>query len=135
MIFSLPRYTSFSFLRLNDHKFFVGRNSQFVMAGLVLVQINMMAHMLHMGALVKRLLHGKTVTLIRGKRSAEYMSRKNWPGPMVERKTEKQMERRTAKIAMRVAREGAITRGWVMGVVEIMRRGFFGRMKWLIKGV
>lgn len=63
------------------------------------------------------------------------MSRKNWPGPMVERKTEKQMERRTAKIAMRVAREGAITRGWVMGVVEIMRRGFFGRMKWLIKGV
>jgi hypothetical protein len=59
--------------------------------------------------------------------------------PMIERKTEKQMERRTAKIAMRVGRENgrenAITRGWVMGVVDVMRRGFFGRMKWLIRGV
>jgi hypothetical protein len=67
------------------------------------------------------------------------MSRKNWPGALVERKTEKQMERRTAKIAMRAARESgkqnAITRGWVVGVVDVMRRGFFGRMKWLIRGV
>jgi hypothetical protein len=45
------------------------------------------------------------------------------------------MERRTAKIAMRVGREGAITRGWVMGVVDVMKRGFFGRMKWLLRGV
>ncbi len=63
------------------------------------------------------------------------MSRKNWPGALVDRKTDRQMERRTAKIAMRAQRENAITRGWVMGVVEIMRRPFLGRLRWLLKGV
>ncbi len=62
------------------------------------------------------------------------MSRKNWPGSLVERKSEKQMERRTAKIAMRVGREGAITRGMTMGVIEVLRRGIFGRFKWLVAG-
>lgn len=63
------------------------------------------------------------------------MSRKNWPGPLTDRMSTKQLERRTAKIAMRVGREGAITRGMTMGVIEVLRRGFLGRMKWLIRGV
>lgn len=63
------------------------------------------------------------------------MSRKNWPGPLVERKTLKQLEHRTAKIAQRAGREGAITRGMIMGVIDVLRRGFLGRMKWLMRGV
>lgn len=62
------------------------------------------------------------------------MSKKNAYRPLVDRNTN-YMERRTAKIAMRQGRENAITRGWVMGVVDVMRRGFLGRMKWLLAGV
>ena len=53
---------------------------------------------------------------------------------MVSRYTTNQMERRTAKIAMRVGREGAMTRGMLMGVIQVLRRGFFGRLKWLLGG-
>ncbi len=48
--------------------------------------------------------------------------------------TDKQFERRTAKIAMRVGRDGAITRGMVGGILSLLQRGFFGRLKWLLVG-
>lgn len=51
-----------------------------------------------------------------------------------DRMTDKQFERRTAKIATRVGREGAVTRGMTMGIIEVLRRGFFGRLKWLLLG-
>lgn len=47
------------------------------------------------------------------------------------RMTDKQYERRTMKTAMRVGREGAITRGITMQLVQLLNRSFFGRMKWL----
>jgi hypothetical protein len=53
---------------------------------------------------------------------------------MVSRLTSNQMERRSAKIAMRVGREGAMTRGMVQGIIAVLRRGFFGRLKWLVAG-
>ncbi len=50
------------------------------------------------------------------------------------RLTDAQMEQRTAKIAMRVGREGAITRGMTMGLASVLQRGFVGRLKWLFLG-
>lgn len=54
--------------------------------------------------------------------------------PLEARMSEKQYERRTARIATRVGREGAITRGYAMQLGAILGRGFFGRMKWLFLG-
>jgi len=51
-----------------------------------------------------------------------------------DRMTDKAFERRTAKIAMRVGREHAITRGGLNGVIAVLQRGFFGRLKWLLLG-
>lgn len=61
------------------------------------------------------------------------MSRKNAQKPIRNWNTN-MVERRTAKIAMRVGRENAITRGVVMSVLQLLRRGFFGRLKWLVMG-
>lgn len=54
--------------------------------------------------------------------------------PLEKRMTDKQFERRTAKIAMRVGRDGAMTRGIVNSIAAILMRGFFGRLKWLVLG-
>lgn len=54
--------------------------------------------------------------------------------PLEDRMTDKQFERRTAKIAMRVGRDGAVTRGMTMGIIAVLQRGFFGRLKWLVFG-
>lgn len=51
-----------------------------------------------------------------------------------DRMTDKAFERRTAKIATRVGKDGAMTRGLVNGVIAVLRRGFFGRLKWLLLG-
>ncbi len=59
------------------------------------------------------------------------MSRKNAIRPLVNKPTN-YLIRRETKITLR---QNAITRGWVMGVVEIMRRPFMGRMRWLLKGI
>jgi len=48
-----------------------------------------------------------------------------------DRMSEKRIERRTAKIAMRVGRDGAITRG---AFIQFVSLGFWGRMKWLFLG-
>jgi hypothetical protein len=53
---------------------------------------------------------------------------------MVERMSLKQLERRTAKIALHTQREGTITRGMLMGVLQLLNRGFFGRMKYIFLG-
>jgi hypothetical protein len=53
---------------------------------------------------------------------------------MVSRLTSNQMERRSAKIVMRVGRDHAQTRGMVHGIIAILRRGFFGCLKWLVAG-
>jgi len=58
------------------------------------------------------------------------MSRKNAIKPLVN-KPINQLVRRMEKLHRR---ENAVTRGWVMGIVEIMRRPFLGRMKWLVRG-
>lgn len=54
--------------------------------------------------------------------------------PLEDRMSDKRIERRTARIANRVGREGAITRGMTMGILSVLQRGFFGRMKWLLLG-
>ncbi len=54
--------------------------------------------------------------------------------PLEDRMTDKQYERRTAKIAMRVGREGAMTRGMVLSLSSVIGRGFWGRMQWLVLG-
>lgn len=33
-----------------------------------------------------------------------------------------------------LAREHAQTRGYVMGILQVLNRGFFGRLKWLLFG-
>lgn len=70
---------------------------------------------------------------IGSQKGESFMSMKNSIHPLVNKNTN-HMEKRTAKIAMRVGREGAITRGWMQGIVAIMRRPFLGRMKWLVLG-
>lgn len=52
--------------------------------------------------------------------------------PMEQRMTDKQFERRTAKIAMRVGRDGALTRG---AFIQFVSLGFWGRLRWLFRGV
>lgn len=59
------------------------------------------------------------------------MSMKNSLQPLVDRPTN-QLIRRMEKMHRR---DGAITRGWVMGIVDIMRRPFMGRLRWLLRGV
>lgn len=54
--------------------------------------------------------------------------------PLEDRMTDKQFERRTAKIATRVGREGAVTRGMVLALGGVIGRSFFGRFKWLLLG-
>lgn len=49
-----------------------------------------------------------------------------------DRMSEKRIERRTAKIAMRVGRDGALTRG---AFVQFVSQGFWARFKWLFFGV
>jgi len=51
-----------------------------------------------------------------------------------DRMSDKTFERRTARIATRVGREGAVTRGMVLSVGSVLGRGFFGRFKWLLLG-
>jgi hypothetical protein len=77
---------------------------------------------------------GRDVAAVRGSRNQQgdgTMSRKNARKPLVNKPTN-QLIRRMEKLHRR---ENAVTRGWVMGLVEIMRRGFMGRMRWLLKGV
>ena len=59
------------------------------------------------------------------------MSRKNAIKPLVNKPTN-QLVQRMGKLHRR---ENAVTRGWVMGVVDVLRRPFMGRLKWLIRGV
>lgn len=47
------------------------------------------------------------------------------------RVSDKAMERRTAKIATRVGRDGAITRG---ALVQFLSMGFYARLRWLLTG-
>jgi len=55
--------------------------------------------------------------------------------PLESRMTDKAFERRTAKIAMRVGREGAINRGAIQAMLTtFFARGFFGRLKFLVLG-
>lgn len=61
------------------------------------------------------------------------MSRKNAYRPLVCKPTN-YMERRSARIAMRIGREHAITRGIVVTILGVLRRGFFGRLKWALFG-
>lgn len=51
--------------------------------------------------------------------------------PLEDRMSEKRMERRTAKIAMRVGRDGALTRGAFIAFVQM---GFWKRLTWLVRG-
>jgi hypothetical protein len=49
--------------------------------------------------------------------------------------TDKAFERRTAKIAMRVGREGAINRGAIQAMLmAFFARGLFGRLKYIVLG-
>ena len=45
-------------------------------------------------------------------------------------------ERRTIKNEYRqhISREHAITRGMAVGCLTVLRRGFWGRLKWLLMG-
>lgn len=55
--------------------------------------------------------------------------------PLEDRMTDKQFERRTAKIAMRVGREAAITRGMTQTLYNaFFGRSFLGRMKFIFLG-
>jgi hypothetical protein len=58
--------------------------------------------------------------------------------PVTDRLTANRMERRTLKITKHqlttMAKEVAITRGMVMGVVQMLRRPFTQRIKWLLRG-
>lgn len=47
------------------------------------------------------------------------------------RMTDKQFERRTAKIAMRVGRESAMTRGMVNAFIGMT---FWQRLRWVVRG-
>lgn len=49
-----------------------------------------------------------------------------------DRMSEKRIERRTAKIAMRVGRDGALTRG---AFIQFASMGFLARFRWLFRGV
>lgn len=49
-----------------------------------------------------------------------------------DRMSDKVFERRTAKIAMRVGRDGALTRGVF---VKFATMGFWARFRWLFRGV
>lgn len=51
--------------------------------------------------------------------------------PLEDRMSEKRIERRTAKIAMRVGREGAMTRGAFINFVSMT---FWQRLRWLVRG-
>lgn len=48
------------------------------------------------------------------------------------RMSDKAYERRTAKIAMRVGRDGAMTRG---AFVSFVQMGFWQRLSWLFRGI
>lgn len=50
--------------------------------------------------------------------------------------TPAQVEARKDKIAFRqsVSREHGITRGIAMATLQVLQRGFFGRLKWLVVG-
>jgi hypothetical protein len=61
------------------------------------------------------------------------MSRKNAIKPLSEKLTREQQEQRILRINMR--RDRAIQQGILASVVALLRRGFFGRVKWLIRGV
>jgi len=54
--------------------------------------------------------------------------------PLEDRVTDKQMERRTQKMATRIGRDHALTRGAVVQMGQILSRGLFGRLKWLLVG-
>lgn len=55
--------------------------------------------------------------------------------PLESRMTNKAFERRTAKIAMRVGREGAINRGAIQAMLQTwFARGFWGRVKFIVMG-
>lgn len=51
--------------------------------------------------------------------------------PMENRMTDKAFERRTARIATRVGRDGAITRG---AFVQFIQMPLFARLRWLLTG-
>jgi hypothetical protein len=55
--------------------------------------------------------------------------------PLVDRKSEKQMERRTARLAMHAGREAAKAQGMVNAAVQFFfQRSFWGRLKLLVLG-
>lgn len=51
--------------------------------------------------------------------------------PLEDRMSEKRIERRTARIATRVGRDGALTRG---AFVQFVSMGFLARLRWLFRG-
>lgn len=63
---------------------------------------------------------------------ARYKTNNTGLRPLEDRMSEKRIERRTAKIAMRVGREGALTRGALVNFVSL---GFWKRMRWVFFGV
>lgn len=59
---------------------------------------------------------------------------------MTERMSAAQLAKREKRVEDRgmfrtqISREHAITRGIAVSVLQVMRRGFFGRLKWVLFG-
>jgi hypothetical protein len=51
--------------------------------------------------------------------------------PLETRMSDKMFERRTARIATRVGRDGALTRG---AFVQFVSMGFWARLRWIVRG-
>lgn len=56
--------------------------------------------------------------------------------PLKDRLTPAELQRRQVKNEYRthISREHAITRGIAMSAMQVLRRGFWGRFKWLFRG-
>ncbi len=68
------------------------------------------------------------------KRNSELQARRH--ARIIERLSPAQQVKRQERIEWRaqVSKQEGITRGLVMGVIQVLRRGFLGRLKWLIRG-
>jgi hypothetical protein len=56
--------------------------------------------------------------------------------PLEKRMSSKQMAYRAAKTAVRaqISRDHAITRGIAVSALQVLQRGFWGRLRWLLRG-
>ena len=60
--------------------------------------------------------------------------------PLEDRMSQHQLAKRAAKIearhtvAQQLSREHAITRGVAVGCLQVLQRGLWGRLKWLLRG-